>query len=94
MRRQPRIVAYRIIFARAERGLGLDLFLRMQRDAHEALQPGKDEAARENERGPIRPVFVLAEPKAPAGSTEPTKTPTAPPPPPSAPLTVDGQVYE
>jgi len=84
------VLAYKIIAARAERGLGLDLFLRMQRDAHEAMQPAKDEAKRDAE-APIRPVFVRARPgdASPAAAESPAVPPQG-----DAPLTIDGQVYE
>ena len=88
------VKAYRVVLARAERGLDLDTFLRMQRDAHEAMQPTRDEE-KKDER-PIRPVFdSAARPATPAspgvddGGTTPAETPQPPPP-----LTVDGQVYE
>jgi len=84
-------LAYKVILARAERGLDLDLFLRMQRDAHEALQPGKDEIAGDKDREPIRPIFETVQAAAPAeGATTPTAAPTES----ARPLEVDGQVYE
>jgi len=87
------VLAYRIISARAARGLDLELFLRMQRDAHEALQPAKDEIEGDKDREPIRPVFERAPsvtpPSTGAGDDSRTTPPTQPPP-----LTVDGQEYE
>jgi len=50
------VLAYKIIAARAERRLDLHLFLRMQRDVHKAVQPGKDEV-KDRDQVPIRPVF-------------------------------------
>jgi len=85
------VLAYKIIAARAERGLDLDLFLRMQRDAHEALQPGKDEIAGDKDREPIRPIFETVQAAPPAeGATTPTAAPTES----ARPLEVDGQLYE
>jgi len=85
------VLAYKIISARAARGLDLDLFLRMQRDAHEALQPGKDEIADDKDREPIRAVFETVQ-AAPPAVTPPT--PTAAPAESARPLEVDGQLYE
>jgi len=77
---------------RAARGLDLDLFLRMQKDAHEALQPTKDELERgDKDREPIRPIFETVQAAPPA---EATPTPTAAPAESARPLEVDGQLYE
>jgi len=86
------VLAYRIISARAARGLDLDLFLGVQKDAHEALQPTKDELERgDKDREPIRALLETVQ-AAPPAETPPT--PTAAPAESPRPLEVDGQLYE
>ena len=73
----------------------MDQLLRFVHDAHDILQPAKDEE-KKDER-PIRPVFESAASASPsttpdsASSAPASGSPAAPPPPP---LTADGQVYE
>jgi hypothetical protein len=98
---QDIVMAYQLLARNARGGRDLDAFLRMMRDAHEMLQPKKDESGTQRAPVPARFVFASSEPEAGGEREAPS---AARPPQSSAPpadesagggrVVIDGQVYE